>query len=244
MVCCCICNIFCAAKGLTMAEIVLILFGVILGFFTGSIGYDIFWILLQLAYLAVEYYGIHKADKFLILFGCIIRVLQTIIIAILIIAFFAIPICPDMLGTQNCDELRSQVEQENNAHETNFTDDQLFEFSISAFRYVLITSTNILFIYFYRRIFNRSMRYTIFVLGNKIPHQFINNSCTYSTLLFFTFSIIFIVVGFITLVWTIFRTYVQFKAYSIVKQSLMPRFILTGGRRTEEAEESIDSQNF
>ena len=175
-VCCC-CNVFRAAKGLTLTEFVFILLGVILTFINSSIGLGILWPLLQLVYLAVEYYGIHKADKFLILFGCIVRVLQTIIIAILIIAFFAIPICPDMLGTQNCEELRSQIGQQNNSHETNFTDDQLFEFSISAFRYVLITSTNILFIYFYRRIFNRSMRYTIFVFGNKIPHQFIKTSC-------------------------------------------------------------------
>ena len=147
-VCCC-CNVFRAAKGLTLTEFVFILLGVILTFINSSIGLGILWPLLQLVYLAVEYYGIHKADKFLILFGCIIRVLQTIIIAILIIAFFAIPICPDMLGSQNCEELRSQIGQENNSHETNFTDDQLFEFSISAFRYVQssLTSTNI-FIHF------------------------------------------------------------------------------------------------
>ena len=127
-VCCC-CNVFRAAKGLNLTEFVFILLGVILTFINSSIGLGILWPLLQLVYLAVEYYGIHKADKFLILFGCIIRVLQTIIIAILIIAFFAIPICPDMLGTRNCDELRSQIGQENNSHETNFTDDQLQNYS-------------------------------------------------------------------------------------------------------------------
>ena len=96
-VCCC-CNVFRAAKGLTLIEFVLILLGVILSFFNSSIGLGIFWTLLQLVYLAVEYYGIHKEHKCLILFGCIIRILQMIIIAILIIVFLAVPICPDMLG--------------------------------------------------------------------------------------------------------------------------------------------------
>merc|ERR1711993_45758 len=88
---CCCNDIFRAAKGLTIAEIVLILFGVILGFFTGSIGsgYDIIWILLQLAYLAVEYYGIHKKTKCLILFSCVIRILLTISAVIVIIELFS-----------------------------------------------------------------------------------------------------------------------------------------------------------
>merc|ERR1711993_86128 len=87
---CCCNDIFCAAKGLTIAEIVLILFGVILGFYTGSIvWYDIFWILLQLAYLAVEYYGIHKKNKCLILFSCVIRILLTISAVIVIIELFS-----------------------------------------------------------------------------------------------------------------------------------------------------------
>ena len=86
---CCCNDIFCAAKGLTITEIVLILFGVILGFYTGSIvWYDIFWILLQLAYLAVEYYGIHKKNKCLILFSCVIRILLTISVVIVIIELF------------------------------------------------------------------------------------------------------------------------------------------------------------
>ena len=131
-VCCC-CNVFRAAKGLTLTEFVFILLGVILSFFNSSIGLGILWTLLQLVYLAVEYYGIHKEDKCLILFGCIIRVLQTIIAAILIIVFLAIPICPDILGKQDCDELRIRIGQENNQRETNFTDDQLFEVAVSAF---------------------------------------------------------------------------------------------------------------
>ena len=131
-VCCC-CNVFRAAKGLNLTEFVFILLGVILTFINSSIGLGIFWTLLQLVYLAVEYYGIHKEHKCLILFGCIIRILQMIIIAILIIVFLVVPICPDMLGKEYCDELRSQIEQEN-ISETDFTDDQLFKLAISAAR--------------------------------------------------------------------------------------------------------------
>ena len=131
-VCCC-CNVFRAAKGLTLTEFVLISLGVILSFFNSSIGLGIFWTLLQLVYLAVEYYGIHKEHKCLILFGCIIRILQMIIIAIWIIVFLVVPICPDILGREYCDEVRSQIEQEN-ISETDFTDDQLFKFAISAAR--------------------------------------------------------------------------------------------------------------
>ena len=90
----CCCNTFRAAKGLTIAEIVLIFLGVIFGFGSG-LGRGICWTLLQLAYLAVEFYGIHKENKFLILFGCIIRILGTISFAIVFIVFIAVPICPD-----------------------------------------------------------------------------------------------------------------------------------------------------
>ena len=131
-VCCCY-NVFRAAKGLTLIEFVLILLGIILSFFNSSIGLGIFWTLLQLVYLAVEYYGIHKEHKCLILFGCIIRILQMIIIAIWIIVFLVVPICPDILGREYCDEVRSQIEQEN-ISETDFTDDQLFKLAISAAR--------------------------------------------------------------------------------------------------------------
>ena len=48
-----------------------------------------------MAYLAVEFYGIHKKNKYLILFGCVIRILETISVVIGIIinfySFFASP---------------------------------------------------------------------------------------------------------------------------------------------------------
>ena len=99
----CCCNIFRAAKGLTIAEIVLIFSLIGFGFGRG-LGSGICWTLLQLAYLAVEFYGIHKKNKFLILFGCVIRILETISVVILIIVFNAVPICPNMFGRNACDE--------------------------------------------------------------------------------------------------------------------------------------------
>ena len=129
----CCCNTFRAAKGLTIAEIVLIFLGVIFGFGSG-LGRGICWTLLQLAYLAVEFYGIHKENKFLILFGCVIRILETISLVILIIVFFAVPMCPNMLGRNACDELRSQIAQQNNYLQSGFTDDQVFDFGITTFR--------------------------------------------------------------------------------------------------------------
>ena len=128
----CCCNIFRAAKGITIAEIVLIILEVIYGFVSG-LGSGICWVLLKLGYLAVEFYGIHKENKFLILFGCVIRILETIILVILIIVFYAVPICPNMLGRNACDELRSQIAQENDS-QSGFTNDQLFDFGITAFR--------------------------------------------------------------------------------------------------------------
>ncbi len=77
-----------------MAEIVLILLGVISEFLSSNIRYEIFWALLQLAYLAVEYYGIHKENKCIILFGCVIRILDTISVAIVIIV--PIDCCPNL----------------------------------------------------------------------------------------------------------------------------------------------------
>ena len=127
------CNTFRAAKGLTIAEIVLIFLGVIFGFGSG-LGRGICWTLLQLAYLAVEFYGIHKENKFLILFGCVIRILETLSLVILIIVFFAVPICPNMLGRNACDELRSQIAQQNDYSQSGFTDDQVFDFGITTFR--------------------------------------------------------------------------------------------------------------
>ena len=76
-------NIFIVAKVLTIAEIVWIIVSVV------SIkGYGKFGILLQLAYLAVEFYGIHKKNECLILFGCVFRILETICLVIWIIIVF------------------------------------------------------------------------------------------------------------------------------------------------------------
>ena len=130
----CCCNIFRAAKGLTIAEIVLIFLGIIISFFDSAIGLGIFWTLLQLAYLAVEYYGIHKENKCLILFGCVIRILETISIAILIIPIFVVPICPNWLGKTTCDQIRSTLAEENNQNPTGYSNDQLFDFTMTTFR--------------------------------------------------------------------------------------------------------------
>ena len=45
-------------------------------------------LLIQLAYLVVELIGIHMKNKCLILFGCVIRILETIVVLILIIIIF------------------------------------------------------------------------------------------------------------------------------------------------------------
>ncbi len=51
------------------------------------------------------------------------------------IVFFALlPICPNMLGKDACDEIRIKMAQENNPGETGYSDDQIFEIGIKAFR--------------------------------------------------------------------------------------------------------------
>ena len=78
----CCSDIFRAAKVFTIAEIVLIIVSVIYVFMSGGENKETLSILLQLAYLAIEFYGIHKKNSCLILFGCVIRILETTLVVI------------------------------------------------------------------------------------------------------------------------------------------------------------------
>ena len=80
------CNVFSLAKGLTITEIVLVVVIIILGLIGGGgLDLNILVILIQIAYLVTEYIGIHKKNKCLIIFGCVIRVLEQILVIIFII---------------------------------------------------------------------------------------------------------------------------------------------------------------
>ena len=84
------CNVFSLAKGLTITEIVLVVLTLILGFIGGSIGLDFrtLGILIHFAYVVTEYIGIHKKNKCLIIFGCVYRVLEQILVVIFIVYLF------------------------------------------------------------------------------------------------------------------------------------------------------------
>ena len=86
-------NVYDLAKRLTIAEIFSIV-GSIFGFILNGILNDRLYvlyalvILIHIAYLVAEYIGIHKKNKCLIIFGCVIRTLEQILMVFLIINFY------------------------------------------------------------------------------------------------------------------------------------------------------------
>ena len=75
------CNVFSLAKGLTITEIVWVVGTLILSFTVGSVNVSALGILIPMipiAYLAIEYIGIHKKNKCLIIFGCVFRAIVVI----------------------------------------------------------------------------------------------------------------------------------------------------------------------
>ena len=106
------CNVFSLAKGLTITEIVWVVVTLILGFTVGSVDVSAFGILIPMipiAYLVIECIGIHKKNKCLIIFGCVIRVLQQIFIVIFIALVFML----NVFFYDVCKELSNYVEYEN-----------------------------------------------------------------------------------------------------------------------------------
>ena len=83
---CCCSNIFNFAKVADKVEIVLTTLSIVGNLINGNV--LILGLLIQLAYLVVELIGIHMKNKCLILFGCVIRILETIVVLILIIIIF------------------------------------------------------------------------------------------------------------------------------------------------------------
>lgn len=83
---CCCSNIFNFAKVADKVEIVLTTLSIVGNLINGNP--LILVLLIQLAYLVVELIGIHMKNKCLILFGCVIRILETIVVLILIIIIF------------------------------------------------------------------------------------------------------------------------------------------------------------
>ena len=94
------CNVFCTTKGLIIAEVVLLFLFLAnyLFFFGPGPGPGLgpgpmsglpLWICILLAALivepVVEYIGINKRSKYLILFGCIVRVVNILLFALLIV---------------------------------------------------------------------------------------------------------------------------------------------------------------
>ena len=71
------CNVFSLAKGLIIIDIGLVI-GMIWSFIRGRADYSILALLIQIAYLIAEYVGIDLKNKCLIIFGCVIRVLEAI----------------------------------------------------------------------------------------------------------------------------------------------------------------------
>ena len=102
------CNVFSLAKGLTITEIVWVVGTLILSFTVGSVNVSALGILIPMipiAYLAIEYIGIHKKNKCLIIFGCVFRVLQQIFIVIFIVLVFMLDDCQNLsnFGYENCE---------------------------------------------------------------------------------------------------------------------------------------------
>ena len=98
------CNVYSLAKGLTITEIVWVVGTLILSFTVGSVNVSALGILIPMipiAYLAIEYIGIHKKNKCLIIFGCIIRVLQQFFVLIFITLLFI----PHIFFYNVCQEL-------------------------------------------------------------------------------------------------------------------------------------------
>ena len=95
------CNVFRLAKGLTITEIVLVILTLSFSFTGGSIDLRPLGILIHVAYLVTEYIGIHKKNKCLIIFGCVIRVLQQFFVLI----FIALLFIPHVFFYNVCQEL-------------------------------------------------------------------------------------------------------------------------------------------
>ena len=84
-------NVYDLAKGLTIAEIFAIVGFLFCFILNGRLIYKPTYalvILIHIAYLVAEYIGIHKKNKCLIIFGCVIRTLEQILMVFLIINFY------------------------------------------------------------------------------------------------------------------------------------------------------------
>ena len=77
---CCCSNIFHFAKVADIVEIVLTTLSIVVNIINGNV--LILGMLILLPYLVVEFFGIHKKNKCLILFGCVIRILETTLVVI------------------------------------------------------------------------------------------------------------------------------------------------------------------
>ena len=84
-VCCCN-NIFIAAKRFDIAEFVSTIS--IIVYLFNNVSEEFLGLSIHLAFLVVEFYGIHKKNECLILFGCVFRILETICLVIWIIIVF------------------------------------------------------------------------------------------------------------------------------------------------------------
>ena len=114
----CCCNVFSLAKWLIITEIVLILLGVIYPLTMGINKALI--VFLSLAYLGVELYGICKKNEALIIFGIVIRVLETLTIFFTMIAFFVVPICGNKwVPLNNCEAEREKYKLSLEEYENN-----------------------------------------------------------------------------------------------------------------------------
>ena len=83
----CCCNVFILAKSLNITEIMLVLVTITLCFIVGA-NYMILGYMIQIFYLIAEYIGIHKKIKCLIIFSCVIRILEQVLIGTIISIIF------------------------------------------------------------------------------------------------------------------------------------------------------------
>ena len=83
----CCCNVFILAKSLNITEILMVLVTMILCFIVGA-NYMILGYMIQIFYLIAEYIGIHKKIKCLIIFSCVIRILEQVLIGTIISIIF------------------------------------------------------------------------------------------------------------------------------------------------------------